>query len=110
MVWVREPPSDQRRNAQPGWSGALTVTFQRSHDVQVRGATKLVPLSVSVSPVGLVANVRLTSRGWITRETLAVAPLESVAVRITSTELFVVASRSSGGGAVNELELPVTGP
>ena len=91
-------------------SGALTARSQPSHAVHVRGAAKLVPLSCSVRPLGAVLNVTFTRRGWTTRETLAVAPLESVAVRITSTELFVVASRSSGGGAVNELELPVTGP
>lgn len=90
--------------------GALTVTSRPSRETQVRGAVNAAPLSDGVSPLGFVANVGFTIFGQTTRVAVAVAPLESVAVRRTSTELFVAAARSSGGGPAKLDALPANWP
>jgi hypothetical protein len=49
-------------------------------NVPPNGAVSVVPAAVSVSPVGFVANVRLTVRGWSSRDAVDWSPLLSVAV------------------------------
>ena len=65
--------------------GALTELVDPTIAVRVNGAVALAPLKVSVSPVGLVWNVSVVVRG--SSRTLAVlaSPLESVAVRLSSS-------------------------
>jgi hypothetical protein len=98
-----DPPSDHERKVTPLpaaslWLGAVTGMRQPSQDVTVVGAMTRLPATLRARRSGSVLNVRSTVRGKRFRETVVLSPPESVALRITSRWLVLVAYMSSGDG------------
>ena len=65
--------------------GALTELVDPTITVRANGAVALAPLKVSVSPLGFVAKVSVVVLGSTRTLAVLASPLESVAVRLSSS-------------------------